>query len=230
MSKCTLRQVVGGRPLELHEELDGVAGQVFLVRPADDALGVYLGHVARTAGGWMWAPAAPTAAQRSWSTPCTDLENALALLLAHEERGKAAGVVRGGSALVALADEVARLVKVDAWHRRRGFRIGTGIEPVMQGVHLMEEVVELQAEVVRNRVAGVCNRDDLLREAAHATAVLLHLFLRLGLGLEEVAGVGLEELARQFTTDPARVFPARATTTRSGREERPAVPAGGGGG
>lgn len=97
--------------------------------------------------------------------------------------------------------EIERLRQTCARHRKKGFFI-TQLQPPVQSNHLIEEVVELQAEVLGPFYDG--RRAALLREAADTVVVLLHLLIQCGIDCEELLPACLKSLSDHWEPGLAR--------------------------
>ena len=106
--------------------------------------------------------------------------------------------------------EVARLHNLGAMHIRRGFRLSDAT-PELAANHLLEEGVELQAEIMNG------DRQAMLAEASDLLAVLTHLLHMLEIPIENVAAAALAGLSKNFTLSPDAVTASRPGFTRSGR-------------
>ena len=92
-----------------------------------------------------------------------------------------------------LIKKLKEMYKTPHYHKRRGFLLGTATS-TMVSCHLLEEVVELQAEVIVN------NRKGIEEEAADTLVLLLHLFETLNLNIDQVETRALTKLKTTFTT------------------------------
>jgi hypothetical protein len=124
----------------------------------------------------------------------------------------------------------------NAWHRKRGFRIND-IGVLMQTNHLVEETVELQAEVVKHLVdSGAtfggneivhdpARRTEVIEEAGHVLAVLVHLLRKLGVSPGEVCHSAVHCCEKNWTTNVAEVTSPSPGQTRRARQESQGLPA-----
>jgi NTP pyrophosphatase (non-canonical NTP hydrolase) len=116
-----------------------------------------------------------------------------------------------------LWHEIEELRRQNATHRKRGFRIND-LTPAMQSCHLLEETVELQAEVLNTPRA---TEEHLAKEASHVLACFLHLLQKHGLSLEKVAAEAIRMCRQHWTTNPEDVVAREPGFTRKGRGEIP---------
>jgi hypothetical protein len=126
--------------------------------------------------------------------------------------------------------EIEELRRQNAYHRKRGFRINS-ISASMQSCHLLEETVELQAEVLTAPnlpegslyypLATADHLDAVTKEASHVLACFLHLLQKHGLSLGEVAAEGVRMCRRHWTTNAEDVVARELGFTRKGRGEIP---------
>ena len=113
-----------------------------------------------------------------------------------------------------LLDYVEELHQKDAIHVRRGFKLSQATA-LDASNHLLEEAIELQAEVIQNQEFGYT--DDMLDEASDVLVCYLHLLRRKCMPLSKVAEHAKEKLQRAFTTDPSKVTAIKPGVTRKGR-------------
>lgn len=116
--------------------------------------------------------------------------------------------------------EIEDLRRGNAYHRKRGFRIND-LSSAMQSCHLLEETVELQAEVLNTPRAMEDHLGAITKEASHVLACFLHLLQKHGLSLEEVAAEGVRMCRRHWTTNLENVVTKEPGFTRKGRGEIP---------
>lgn len=128
-----------------------------------------------------------------------------------------------------LWDKIEELHHQNAYHRKRGFRIND-LSPAMQSCHLLEETVELQAEVLstaRGLTTGTdaittdTHLDSITKEASHVLACFLHLLQKHGLSLEEVAVEAIRMCRQHWTTKTENVVAEEPGFTRKGRGQLP---------
>lgn len=89
-------------------------------------------------------------------------------------------------------EEIERLRSVHARHRKKNFVI-TAVTPAVQSNHLIEEAVELQAEVVSDPYDG--RRDAIICEAADTLVVLMHMMILHDINGSELLQASMRTLA-----------------------------------
>lgn len=112
-----------------------------------------------------------------------------------------------------LYKEVKRLHDVNAYHKRRGFRLAE-TSRMMCSNHLLEEVSELQAEA--------CITEDkkaITDEAGDVMATFLHLIYICDIDFDDVANMCLQKLDKYFTDNPNEVNTSSPGFTRRSRDE-----------
>lgn len=117
-------------------------------------------------------------------------------------------------ALTFLNDKLNQLIRENAIHVRRGFRLQE-VETPFIVTHLLEETVELQEQVFFG------NYDGEVEEASDVFATFLHLLHRRQIPLGVVCQRALHKLDQAFTNDPAKVTATQIGLTRRHRGEYP---------
>ena len=112
-----------------------------------------------------------------------------------------------------LIDKVAELYEADAIHIKRGFRVRTEGSLMVASNHLIEEAVELQAELLFG------DRPKQVEEAGDLLTLFCHILKRGDITLAEVVDSAYEKACRNYTTDPTKVTAHTPGVTRSGRTE-----------
>lgn len=95
---------------------------------------------------------------------------------------------------------VQRLHKANAFHIKRGRRI-LSYSVADNSNHLLEEAVEVQAEVLAHPDSGctsIRGTDKALEELGDTLGVLYHLMIRLGFSLDEVEAVTMKKYSEIF--------------------------------
>lgn len=110
-----------------------------------------------------------------------------------------------------LIDTIERLYEIDAIHIKRGFRVKTDGNKLVASNHLLEEAVELQAEVM------VDNREAIVEEAGDLLTLIVHLLKRCDISFDEVIESAVEKCHRIYTTDPKNITAITPGVTRRGR-------------
>jgi len=110
-----------------------------------------------------------------------------------------------------LYEYVEWLHKVDAYHRKRGFRLSEASDTICTN-HLIEEAVELQAEVLNDDDAGIVN------ECSDLMACVIHLLVSRNISIDDVQHAALKKLGSVFTTDKDEVLTSKPGFARSNRE------------
>lgn len=95
------------------------------------------------------------------------------------------------------------------YHKKRGFLLGT-VTPTMVSCHLLEEAVELQAEIISD------NHEGIVEEAADVYLLLMHLFVTLNLDIKKVETEALQKLEVAFTTKRTKLNPGFTRRNRDG--------------
>lgn len=108
-----------------------------------------------------------------------------------------------------LIEKLKEMYKSTLYHKRRGFRLGTAT-PTMVSCHLLEEVVELQAEIISD------NHEGIAKEAADVYILLMHLFVTLNLDIKKVETEALQKLEVAFTTKRTKLNPGFTRRNRDG--------------
>jgi len=101
------------------------------------------------------------------------------------------------SELIAFVRE---LHENNAIHRKRGFGLQES-SSILASNHMIEEVVELQAEAVIEQ-----HRDGVIEESSDVLATWLHLLLHCDVSMQEVIDRCTEKLLDTFTYDPNDVL------------------------
>jgi len=109
-----------------------------------------------------------------------------------------------------LIDLVDLLYEHNAYHVKRGFRINES-SPLIASNHLLEEAVELQAEVIE------ADREAIIEESGDLLALFCHLIKQTDITLEEVVDSAVNKLNKAYTTNPAEVTAATPGVTRRSR-------------
>ena len=117
------------------------------------------------------------------------------------------------SDLESLDRRIQQMHKAGSIHRRRGFRLSDAT-PELASNHMLEEAVELQAEVQWG------NYQSQIEEAADLLNVFLHLLWMSGIPLTAVVAAGHQKLTDNFTEDEKFINPKSGVTRRS-REATP---------
>jgi hypothetical protein len=115
------------------------------------------------------------------------------------------GESSGDTATVTLEHvwgEIERLRERCARHRKKGFRI-TQLQPPLQSNHLIEEAVELQAELLGPIYVG--RRAAIVGEAADTVVVLLHLLIQCGIEPDELLPACLKSLSDHWDSGEEKV-------------------------
>ncbi len=94
-----------------------------------------------------------------------------------------------------LMDQIRELRDNNYRHKRRGFRL-KAVSPEFLTVHLLEEAVELQAEVLTGGT-----RTQIVDEAGDVLCVFLHLLIAKGIPLHDVVSHAMEKLDRALVPD-----------------------------
>lgn len=110
----------------------------------------------------------------------------------------------------ALVDLVVNLHDEGAIHKKRGFSLHD-VSVVDISNHLLEETVELQAEVMHG------THKEQLDEAADTLAVYLHLLVASGLPPDDVIDRCISKLNHNFTLDKSEVLTDTPGITRKSR-------------
>lgn len=113
--------------------------------------------------------------------------------------------------LAELLELVDELHRNNAMHIRRGFRLQDADVMVCTN-HLIEEVVELQAECITQ------NREAIIEEASDVMAIFLHLLHMHGVALETVVDMCHSKLRNNFTYDENKLATETPGFTRRNRE------------
>jgi phosphoribosyl-ATP pyrophosphohydrolase len=110
-----------------------------------------------------------------------------------------------------LYDFVEELHKRDAIHIKRGFRLSEASD-VVNANHLLEEAVELQAEVISG------NKKAILEESADVLACFLHLLVRQGINIDELCSITKTKLEKVFSFDENDILTSTPGLTRKNRK------------
>lgn len=94
-----------------------------------------------------------------------------------------------------LISLVRTLVATGAYHRKRGFSLSDST-PTIASTHMLEEAVELQAEVL---ITG--DREAIIEESSDLLATWLHLLLQCDVEFETVVDKCIQKLHSVFTCD-----------------------------
>ena len=114
-----------------------------------------------------------------------------------------------------LLSKIDSLYEQDAIHIKRGFKVRSEGSSTVASNHLIEEAVELQAEVLED------NREGTIEEAGDLLTLFCHLLKRCHIPLQEVVDLAVAKLERVYTTDPSKVTAITSGVTRRGRKEAP---------
>lgn len=104
------------------------------------------------------------------------------------------------------------LDKRGAWHKRRGFRLSDATTQIATN-HLLEEAVELQAEMANGNFASQ------IKEAGNLLGVFLHLLWMAGIPLERVISSTFKTLDENFTFDESEIVTNQRGFTRATRAD-----------
>ena len=110
-----------------------------------------------------------------------------------------------------LIEKVRQLYEADAIHIKRGFRVRTEGSLMVASNHLIEEAVELQAELLFGE------KPAQVEEAGDLLTLFCHILKRGDISLEEVVDSAVEKAERNYTTDPEQVTAVTPGVTRRGR-------------
>ena len=110
-----------------------------------------------------------------------------------------------------LGSLIQRLHESGAIHKKRGFSLAD-TTPQLATNHLLEEVVELQAECT---LGGT--RETIKQEAADVLAIFMHLLYISSITLEEVINECERKLEATFTNNPDEVISKNPGLTRRAR-------------
>ena len=110
-----------------------------------------------------------------------------------------------------LIEYIDELHDTNAIHIKRGFCLQEA-NPIFATIHMLEEAVELQAEVC-------CDgpREAVVEEAADTLACYLHLLRILDISAEEVEERAIEKLKSVYTLNPDEVLTSTPGMTRRSR-------------
>lgn len=111
-----------------------------------------------------------------------------------------------------LVAEVAKLHQLGAYHIKRGFSLKDS-KLTTASNHLIEEAVELQAEVLDGDI------DSKIEEAADVLLVFLHLLKISKISLNDVIAFAFKKLTRTFTLDKTKIKTSTPGYTRKNRDE-----------
>ena len=109
-----------------------------------------------------------------------------------------------------LIEYISELHRNNAIHIKRGFRLQDAT-PLIASNHLIEETVELQAEVICG------NEDGIIDEASDALACLLHLLEMKKITLDVIAKHSKQKLIKVFSTDIGKITAITNGFSRRGR-------------
>lgn len=112
-----------------------------------------------------------------------------------------------------LLELIDNLNRGGAYHIRRGFSLAD-TTPLLCTNHLLEEVVELQAEVCISK-----DREATLDEASDVLAIFLHFIHINDIDLEMLATRCMEKLQANFTFDESEVISNNPGFTRRNRDD-----------
>lgn len=115
--------------------------------------------------------------------------------------------------LTDLVLKIRELIEKGGYHVKRGFKLAD-VPAVVISNHLLEEAVELQAEVIVGD-SSLATR----QEAADVLLVFLHLLEKTGLPLYLVAETALATLNKEFTLDLANLKTSTPGFSRSARQD-----------
>lgn len=113
--------------------------------------------------------------------------------------------------LETLIQLVSDLYENNAIHVKRGFRLRTEGSNLVASNHLIEEAVELQAELIAE------NREATVEEAGDLLTLMCHILKRNNISIEEIAASAVEKVARSYTLNPEEVTAITPGVTRRGR-------------
>ena len=115
-----------------------------------------------------------------------------------------------------LYSKIQKLHAEGAYHIKRGFSLKDA-EPVRTANHLIEEVVELQAEIIEGEY------DLSLEEASDVLLVYLHLIHLLGIDfgvyLSHIIDCANKKLDKNWTLDKSKILTNTPGFTRRNRDE-----------
>jgi len=117
-----------------------------------------------------------------------------------------------------IQQRIKQLKRNNAVHVKRGYCIND-ISVELQSNHLLEEVVELQAEILANHHERNPNAEKIVKEACHVYACFIHLMVRLGIDFRQLEEVTDEMLSANWTTNPEEVTAKEPGFTRAGRAD-----------
>lgn len=109
-------------------------------------------------------------------------------------------------------DRIREMHRTPHYHKKRGFMLGK-VSESMVACHLVEESVELLAEVIQGNPEGV------REEASDVYALVMHTLKTLNITLEEIEEITLKKLNDAFTTDQQEVITNTPGATRRNRNE-----------
>jgi phosphoribosyl-ATP pyrophosphohydrolase len=109
-----------------------------------------------------------------------------------------------------LYEFIQKLHLDDAYHIKRGFRLSEASDIVASN-HLVEEAVELQAEIIED------NYDGILAEAADLVSMLIHVLVNRGIPLCCLEDAAIKKLTETFSIDAADIISTMPGLTRRNR-------------
>jgi phosphoribosyl-ATP pyrophosphohydrolase len=112
--------------------------------------------------------------------------------------------------LIAL---IKNLCDSGARHKKRGFLIREAT-PELNAIHLVEEAVEVQAEVIISR-----DKNGIISESADMLAIWLHLLVMCDITFEEVVAKSVEMLGNKTTCEESEVLTSTPGFTRRNRQD-----------
>jgi phosphoribosyl-ATP pyrophosphohydrolase len=110
-----------------------------------------------------------------------------------------------------LIAKVKTLYELDAIHIKRGFRLRTEGSVSVASNHLIEEAVELQAELLWGK------REAIVEEAGDLLTLFCHILKRTDISLDEVVNSALEKAEKSYTADPEKITAITPGVTRRRR-------------
>lgn len=110
-----------------------------------------------------------------------------------------------------LIEKVKQLYEADAIHIKRGFRVQSEGSLMVASNHLIEEAVELQAELLFGE------KPAQIEEAGDLLTLFCHILKRGDISLEEVVEAALAKAEKNYTTNPDEVTAITPGVTRRGR-------------